>query len=291
MSNGFVRAAKPGDTEAICSLLHNKMNSRIPIDRWRRLMSYGWLDDKPDYGRVVESDGAILGYCGMVYADRLVGNANQLRSERIVSMSSWYLDKSLRGKGLGRDMLISAISDPSLTYATLTNSKKPLGIVEALGFQLLEDHRYIWRKTARVHSGVVITSDLLTIGDRIQPHQQKLIDDMHEYALQPLLIELDGQQALLFFSIKRKDANVLWYDLMHSSDYELFVNCAQALADQLLPNTPAVLAVDGRFVKSAPPEITCERLPVGRYYVSNRVAPNEIDHLYSELQLLDLKLD
>ncbi len=291
MSNGFVRAAEHGDTEAICSLLHNKMNSRIPIDRWRQLMSYRWLENKPDFGRVVESDGAILGFCGMVYADRLVGDANQLRSERIVSMSSWYLDKSLRGKGLGRDMLISAISDPSLTYATLTNSKKPLGIVEALGFQVLEDHRYIWRKTEQTHSGVVITSDLLTIRDRIQPHQQQLIDDMHDYALTPLLIELDAQQALVFFSIKRKDANVLWFDLMYASDYELFLNCVQALADQLLPDTPAVLAVDGRFVKTAPPGITCERLPVARYYVSNRVAPNEIDHLYSELQLLDLKLD
>ena len=291
MSNGYVRAAEPRDTEAICSLLHNKMNSRIPIERWRRLMSYQWLADKPDFGRVVESNGAILGYCGMVYADRKVGKTNQLRSERIVSMSSWYLDKSLRGKGLGRDMLVSAISDPSLTYATLTNSKKPLGIVEALGFQVLEDHRYVWRKTGRAHSGVIIIDELLTIRDRIESHQQQLIDDMHEYALTPLLIELDGEQALLFFSIKRKDANVLWYDLMHASDYALFVSCAQALADHLLPNAPAVLAADGRFVKNPPPDITCEPLPVARYYVSNRVEPDEIDHLYSELQLLDLKLD
>lgn len=291
MRKGYVRAAELGDTEAICLLLHTKMNTRIPVDRWRRLMSYNWLAEKPDYGRVVESDGAILGYCGMVYADRLVGDANRLRPERIVSMSSWYLDKSLRGKGLGRDMLVSSISDPTLTYATLTNSKKPLGIVESLGFQVLEDHRYIWRKTGRAHSGVVITDERLTIRDRIEPHQQQLIDDMHEYALTPLLIELDGQQALLFFSIKRKDANVLWYDLMHASDYELFVRSAQALADHLLPNSPAVLAADGRFVKKPPPAITCERLPVARYYVSNRVEPDEIDHLYSELQLLDLKLD
>jgi len=291
MSKGYVRAAEACDTEAICSLLHNKMNTRIPIDRWRRLMTYNWLEDKPGFGRVVESNGAILGYCGMVYADRLIGGANQLRSERIVSMSSWYLDKSLRGQGLGRDMLVSAISDPSLTYATLTNSKKPLGIVEALGFQVLEDHRYIWRKTDHAQSGVIIIDDVLTIKDRISSNQQQLIDDMHEYALTPLLIELDGQQALLFFSIKRKDANVLWYDLMHASDYELFVRCAQALADQLLPHSPAVLAADGRFVKKPPPNITCERLPVARYYVSNRVEPDEIDHLYSELQLLDLKLD
>lgn len=291
MAKGFVRAAQASDADGICSLLHTKMNPKIPMEHWRRLMTYNWLKEKPDFGRVVEADGQVLGYCGMVYSDRFIGDANQLRSERLVSMSSWYLDKSLRGQGLGRDMLISSIADPALTYAILTNSSKPLAIVKALGFQVLEDHRYIWRKTDSSHAGVVITKEVDSIKARIDPNQQRLIIDMHGYALTPLLIELDAQQSLLFFSIKRKAENVLWYDLMYASDQTFFVDCAQALANQLLPSTPAVLASDGRFVKQPPPGIVCERLPVGRHYISDRVAPNEIDHLYSELQLLDLKLD
>ncbi len=291
MSKGFVRNAEYSDAEAICSLLHNKMNSRIPVEYWRRLFDYQWLEAKPDFGRVVEADGQVLGYCGMVYADRMVGEGNQLRQERIVSMSSWYLDKSLRGQGLGRDMLISCIADPTLTYATLTNSKKPLGIVESLGFKVLEDHRYIWRKTNQSHDGVLITTDKQAICHRINTHQQTLMNDMQPYSLTPLLVELDGAQSLVFFSIKRKAADVLWYDLMYASNQALFVSCASALADQLLPDSPAVLAADGRFVKQAPTGVTTERLPVARYYVSQRVVPHEIDHLYSELQLLDLKLD
>ena len=78
---------------------------------------------------------------------------------------------------------------------------------------------------------------------------------------------------------------------MYSSDLELFVDCAQVLANKLLPDAPAVLAADGRFVKQPPAGIEREPLPVARYYVSQRVTPHEIDHLYSELQLLDLKLD
>lgn len=291
MSKAAVRVANASDAEAICSLLHTKMNARIPLDHWRRLMNYQWLADKPDFGRVVESDGEVLGYCGMVYADRMVGDANQRRAERIVSMSSWYLDKSLRGQGLGRDMLESAIADRTLTYATLTNSKKPLGIVEALGFEVLEDHRYSWRKSGQLHPGIVITEDVQRIRARIDSNQLRVIDDMHGYPVMPMLVEAAGQQSLLFFSIKHKAGDVLWYDLMHVSDRELFTNCAQALADHLLPDTPAVLAADGRFVKRPPPGVACERLPVARYYVSERVAPHEIDHLYSELQLLDLKLD
>jgi len=231
MSKGMVRNAEYSDADAICTLLHTKMNSKIPMARWRSLFEYQWLGEKPDFGRVVEADGQVLGYCGMLYADRLVGEGEQLRQERIVSMTSWYLDKSLRGQGLGRDMLISCISDPTLTYATLTNSKKPIGIVESLGFQKLEDHRYLWRKNNQAHAGVVITADVSAISSRISGYQRKLIDDMQPYALTPILVELHGQQSLLFFSIKRKDADVLWYDVMYASDQALFVDCAQALAN------------------------------------------------------------
>jgi len=85
MGKGFVRVAEAGDAEGICSLLHSKMNPRIPIEHWRRLMNYNWLNEKPDYGRVVEADGQILGYCGMVYSDRLIGDANRLRPERMIN--------------------------------------------------------------------------------------------------------------------------------------------------------------------------------------------------------------
>ncbi|MFK7857531.1 MAG: N-acetyltransferase family protein [Granulosicoccus sp.] len=287
-----IRPALLSDTESICSLLHEKMNSRIPVSRWRQLMSYTWLEDKPDFGRVVESDGKVLGFCGMVYADRVIGDTAQgLRTERIVSMSSWYLDKSLRGQGLGRDMLLSAIEDRSLTYATLTNSRKPLGIVEALGFRALEDHRYVWRKAGAADSAVSITDDPLVIRSGVESHQVQMLDDMRNLPLVPMLLQYREKQALLFFSIKSKGADVTWFDLMHASDQDLFVECAQALANALLPDTPAVLASDGRFVRHPPAGTVVEPLPVARYFISESVAPHELDNLYSELQLLDLKLD
>ena len=287
-----VRLALEGDIEPICTLLHEKMNSRIPVSRWRNLMSYQWLADKPDFGRVVESNGRILGFCGMVYADRLVGDATTgLRHERIVSMSSWYLDKSLRGQGLGRDMLLSAIDDRSLTYATLTNSRKPLAIVEALGFRVLEDHRYEWRKVGVADSAVLVNDDPQTLRSHLTQDQRQILDDMADLPLTPMLLEHTDRQALLFFSVKTKGENVTWFDLMYASDLELFVQCAQSLANLLLPDAPAVLAADGRFVKDPPAGSVAEPLPVARYFISESVKPSELDNLYSELQLLDLKLN
>lgn len=288
----IIRSANASDTDSICLLLHEKMNNRIPVDRWRNLMSYQWLKEKPDFGRVVESDGKVLGFCGMIYADRLIGDdpAN-LRTERIVSMSSWYLDKSLRGRGLGRDMLLSAISDPDLTYATLTNSRKPIAIVEALGFNKLEDHRYLWHKGKSAAADITIIENSSELLARVPSHQRQLLDDMRELPLTPMLLVCQKRQALLFFSIKSKGNNVTWYDLMYSSDQSLFSASAQSLANRLLPDTPSVLAADGRFVSDPSAEAIKKPLPVARYFISRRVHPHELDNLYSELQLLDLKLD
>ncbi len=286
----MVRAATESDIGAICSLLHTKMNPKIPLERWHSMMAYTWLDNKPDYGRVVDAEGRVLGYCGMLYADRMLGKSTaDRRMERVVSMTSWYLDKSLRGMGLGRDMLIASVADPTMTYATLTNSPKPLAIQEAVGLRVLEDHRYVWHKTSSPAPELI--ADIPQIVDLVPEHERIILNDMLSQPLTPYLLRADGCDNLLYFSVKRKAEDVLWYDLMYASDLLHFSHHAQRLADTLLPDTPSVLAADGRFVVDAGAQVHRQTLPVPRYYKSERVQPHEVDHLYSELQLLDLKLD
>ena len=290
--NARVRPAVTKDIDAICNLLHSKMNPKIPLQRWYNLMTYTWTDDKPDFGRVVESEGEVLGYCGMVYADRIISAPNSdKRRERVVSMSSWYLDKSLRGQGLGRAMLVDCTTNGDLTYATLTNSRKPLHIQETIGFRVLEDHRYLWHKKKKPDSALQITRDPLEIHTRVEADQRSLLDDMASQPLAPLLMQVGGKDNLLLLSIKRKDAGITWFDVMHASDHQHFAVHAQLLADSLLDDSPSVLAADGRFVPVKPMDAVRELLPVPRFYHSNRMAPSEVDNLYSELQLLDLKLD
>ncbi|MBX2880525.1 MAG: GNAT family N-acetyltransferase [Granulosicoccus sp.] len=287
----FVRPGDVNDIDKICTLLHTKMNPRIPLERWYNLMTYAWTDDKPDFGRVVESGNEVLGYCGMVYADRILGTGDNKRKERVVSMSSWYLDKSLRGQGLGRAMLVDCTSDSNLTYATLTNSRKPLHIQETIGFKVLEDHRYVWRRQADADSALQIISDVEAIKARVDKDQLKILEDMASLPLTPILMLAAGQQTLLLLSIKRKAAEVTWFDVMHVSDYEHFSAFAQLLADALLDRASCVLAADGRFVAGNPTTAIVEKLPVPRFYHSHRLEPSEVDNIYSELQLLDLKLD
>ncbi len=290
----IIRLAESRDIDAICTLLHTRMNARIPVDRWRHLMTYPWLDNKPDFGRVVESGGQILGYCGLVYSDRILSTPEGgQRTERFVSMSSWYLDKSLRGRGLGKGLLAATIEDSAnKTFTQFTNSPKPMAIVAAMGFRLLDEYRYHWKKTGLPDSRLLVIESREMILLRANAVQRQLLEDMKDMPIKPLWLEFDNRQALVFFSIKHKGEHVLWYDLLYTSDPELFTDCAQLLANQLLPvDAPSVMATDSRLVKQPDPEVVRERLPIGRHFMSDSVRPHEIDLLYSELQLLDLKLD
>lgn len=281
-----IRPARPADIEPICALLHDKMNAKFSLQRWRRLMDYPWMEDKPDLGRVVEENARILGFVGMVYSDRLIDGT----TERLVSISSWFLDKSLRGRGLGAGLMAAATEDREITYTNVTSSDRVLPIVDAVGYRVLDDHRYLWRKRASPGSDLRCEWDAGVIRRQAGEEERRLIDDHADLPVRPVLVEAGGARALMVFSVKQKGEDVTYFDLLHTSDRALLARHGQALADAILPDGPAVLAADCRFADGTPQGAEREALAVARYYKSARLAPAKIDLLYSELQLLDLKL-
>jgi hypothetical protein len=118
-----------------------------------------------------------------------------------------------------------------------------------------------------------------------------MLQDHALLPVRPVFISAAGGSCLAVFSVKKKGEDVTYFDAMHLSDPEFFAAHAQAIADTLLPPGKAVLAVDRRLLAGHKADGIVESIPVARYYKSQRLAPSEVDNLYSELLLLDLKLD
>jgi hypothetical protein len=270
----------------VAELLHVKMDPRIPRDRWRRLMTYGWLADKPELGRVVDRDGRIAGFVGMVLSDRPVRG----RCERIVDISSWYLEKELRGRGLGIGLMRSALADPDVTYCTMTPSPLRLHIFRAVGFEDLDTRRLVWRRGSDRDPLLAVERDAAALRAALDPAQRRMLDDHTGLAVTPVLARRAGADCLLVLAVARKDGGVETWDVLHASDRRFLARHGAAIAAALLPDGPAALVADSRLVDGAAAGAESEALATPRLYRSPRLAPHEIDNLYNELQLLELKL-
>ncbi|MBC16203.1 GCN5-related N-acetyltransferase [Pseudodesulfovibrio profundus] len=282
-----LRRVKPGDIDAICDLLHTHMNPEFSVERWRRLFEPQWCIDNPDMGIVAVDGDRIVGFHGHVCSHRTVGT----RQERFVNFSSWYILKEYRGQGLGRKMLEMAISDPNTTYVVCSLSPKRIDYFKTLGMDVLDTERLLWRKEGHEYENLELINDPEVIAMRANPDEVIVLNDHEGLPITPLLVSTKCTQCLLLLSVAKKKGGRVYYDVLYRSNPGLFTDRAPDIAQALLPDGDVVLAADRRFVEKDAPEAEVETIKSPRFYKTNSVRPRNVDLAYSEIILLDMKLD
>ena len=278
--NPCVRPARPDDRDDIVELLHTRMNTKIPRERWALLFDYSWRPaDAPDCGRVLQDASAIVGFLGATYVDRLIEG----RVFRICNMSSWYLLRDYRGQGHGRAMVQSLAADPEVTYTDFTATPQVHAMLLAhAGFAILDDERWLLRPSATMERSIAVRHSGIDV-----PHLR------HHRGFRDLrIIEVateDGPCTLVL-QVKKKQQDIAYHQLLHADQPSLLARHAEAIATAILPEQPAVLAIDRRLLPIAPAGGKIEIIPQPRLFKSRRLRRDQIDNLYNEVLLLDQKL-
>ena len=282
------RPAAAGDIDAVCDLLHHEMNAEIPVEGWRRLMTYDWLADKPDLGGVVVDGGRIVGYMGVIYADR----QRHGRRFRTGNLTSWYLGKPYRSTGIGMELLRLATRHADVVYTSFSSTAKALPLLRLGGLRPLDSQRCIWRRRAgQPASGIGTAVGRENVLPLLGREERRLLVDHADFAVHPYAIRGARGDCLVLLSIHEKAGHTAYHEALYVGEPEIFAPAAQAFADAILPAGPAVLAVDKRFLGDRPVDAETQAIRVPRYF---RPAPGvgapDIDILYSEIELLNLKL-
>ena len=151
-----IRPATYQDADAVVDLLYNKMSRKVPPERWRRLFDYRWRPaEVPDFGRVLEDSGRIVGFLGATYVDRMLDG----QRKRICNLSSWYFDRPYRGCGLGRAMMADLTADPAQLYTDLTaTAQVERMLLEHLNFYVLDRERVLLERRGSAGEPIVQTS-------------------------------------------------------------------------------------------------------------------------------------
>ncbi len=284
-----VRKAENETRSDVALFLHEEMNPNISHQRWLGLLDRRWAADDAGYAIIAEADGKIVGVLVAIYADRNING----RDVRTCNLSSWYIMKSHRGGGLGFKMMSTALLEPGVTFTTYSSNAPALSVCLKAGMTTLETNRLVWHTRGEPAKGeLVVIQNIEIAAHLIDSTSRKAIRDHADLNVHPLVFRTEnGDICTVVFSKKRKGEDIEFNEALYISDREVFAMNARALADAILPSTKALMSVDSRLLsKQETDEDEAMPLPVNRGFQSAGLEAHEMDFLYSEIPLLDLKL-
>ena len=199
--------ARPEERGEVVDYLYRSFKEKIPLERWRALVDGRWGRPQEPYGVSLRHDGDLVGFIGVVPAERPLAGGVWARSG---NFSSWYIDAPHRGKGLGLEMLRHAVADPEVTFTNFSSIPKAVPLMEAAGLEVLDSHRYVWR--AGGNAGALRAEDGLVAAERLNEIARRLLADHRDLNLVFRLVEFPEEPpCFLVLSVKTQTGCL--YDL------------------------------------------------------------------------------
>lgn len=290
MSPAIIRPGTAADIPQVAELLHRNMNRKVPAEVFARLMNYDWAGEKPHIGMVSDADGQIVGFHGNVYSMRRINGVERLFG----SFTSIYVLRDWRGEDLGVRMMRTYEERPDITYSVFDPSTRVHAILESCGFRDLDLNRYVWEQGMSPRDDRV---EVITDHDQIRPlvgtEEQRYLDDHRDLTAHPVLLRDHDGQVLCFFLQQDRGDQGFCHDLIYTGDPVALARMIDRAADRIMGNDPrARLLIDERFLDGNMTDGTCTPLPYRR--MVRRADPPlpdwQVDHLYTETVLINLKL-
>jgi RimJ/RimL family protein N-acetyltransferase len=281
-----VRWAEPGERHRIQRYLFDNMG-KIPFERWRNILDCRWIPEDDRYGAVVMEGDHLCGFLGIVFADRpLAGGFH-----RTGNITSWYLEKDRRRSGLGHEMLALVTSLPEVTYVATSPNPRSGGLLAKVGWEVLEERRFMWRRTdAPAEAEVRRIASPHEACELDAGSRRVLADHAGLNLIAYVLRGSCGEACLVITYVKLKGDDVAHHEVLHVSDRLVFTRSVRDFANAVLPPANAVLSLDSRFVTAAAEPDEIVRLDIPRYHRPWQSEAHHVDFLYSEVVLLDLKI-
>ena len=286
-----LRWARPDERPHIQQYLFEKMG-KVPFEKWANILDCRWNDKDDRYGVVVEEDGKLAGFLGIVFADRIFDG----KPHRTGNITSWYLEKHLRRGGLGQDMLELITQDDKVTYVATSANFRSGALLKKIGWQIMEEKRLFWRRSCLQNN---TDCRLITGENKVLDHaglsrNAKCIIQAHKGLNITHNLLITPQKPPLFFCSYMKvkgPHDTPNYEILYAEDRAGIGENIQLIADLILPDETCILSSDSRFIEgeSKPSEIV--ELEVPRFYKpANNLSAAQISFIFSEVLLLDLKV-
>lgn len=276
----------PSDFDLIYPLLLEFDNPLLDRQAWRALFSPHWDAPQDHFGYYIEEDGKAVGFLGTIFSRRTING----QPRNFCNMSTWVVKEEYRGMSL---MLLFELL--KLKGYTITNftAYHVAGMLRKAGFKDLAAHVKVippLPHPAALWGGVEVVTRLEQIAARLRGDLLDIHTHHAPLKCRQTLLERGAEQCLVIFDVVRRKR--LSVARVHFISNPVFF--ARRAGQFTLPfcfkNRVAALFVPENLLQGQAVRLAFT-IPQRQtqLYKSADLSANDIDALYSELQILGLK--
>ena len=257
--------------------------------KWRRIFDYQWKRDEDYCGLALKDDNQTVGFIGLIFSCRWING----RAEKFCNLTSWFVREEHRARAVA--LLLPLVRMRDYTITDLTPSHTVYEIQRKLGFKDLDANGRILLPFGRGISGpkqlaVQMSHAAAEIRQKLSTEHLKIFDDHLDYQCAHFLLSAGKRYCYVIYS-KHQRKRLPFVYIHYISDPELFGQTYNKIRSAIMFHARVLFAViDSRLVAGLKlPVSFCLPYRTPRQYLSSNLKPAQIDNLYSELVLLNLR--
>jgi hypothetical protein len=266
---------------AAAAFLHMHLNRRVPAQAWARSMRVPWKVDAPNHGFLLRDGDAVVGAHLAFYSERVI----DARPERFCNLGAWCVLPAYRFHGLR--LLKALLAQEGYHFTDLSPSGNVVAIDTRLGFRRLDTATALMPNLPwpgrpgrrRVSADPAVLAETLA-GPALEIYQ----DHAGTAAARHLVLIEGDRWCYVIFRRDRRNRLPLFATVLYASDPALFRRLARRFTSHLLLRHGVLATLAEQRVVGGRPGWSV-RLPTPRpkMFRSPRLAPEQVDNLYSEL--------
>ena len=277
-----IRKATPNDFEYVYPLFSGFHKPRPSKEEFRQLFTPRWSSDESHVGFILEENGEGVGYLGTLFSIREING----RMEKFCNLYTWIIKEEFRTEGLPLLFQVLRMKDVTVTNFT---GNRVASILIKFGFKPIDSTLKILLPLPTLSDSCELIFDPVRIAPLLDAHDRRVFDDHRGFKYPFVLLKArEGVSLLSFKKVKRKYLPVL--ELHYLSGRSIFLKHIRHVLPALCLQTRALgIMVGDHFLNgtSVPFSITIPQRQL-RLFRSATVSVEEMDTMYSELQVLNI---
>lgn len=275
----------PEDFERVYPVIQQFDNPLLGKEDWRALFQQPWLQGLP-VGYAIEEGGTIAGFLGTIFSRRII----QGEAHLFCNLSTWVVQEDQRGMSLM--LLFEALKHKDCTFTDFT-ANKVAPILKRFGFKCLAQRLFVQfplPSPAALFKPARILTQPEDIASRLNGETRRLFNDHAGWKCNHLLVEIGNDQCYIVYDVVRRK-RLPFARIHHISHPDIYCQYAQrfALAACRKANVAGWMAAENLLKGKKPHFAYSIPQKQALLYRSTVLNANQIDTLYSELQLLGLR--